>query len=273
MAISSRGYVFILLLALQFGMQPLFTKMFVRHDADKVMLVLGCEVLKFAIAIVLLFTENVKKGRESVANFTLSDSLRCGAILASVYAFQNILIQVGYQNMSGLLFNLLNQTKILFTAVMVYAFTGKTQSKAQIVALFMVLVVGIVLTLPKNEDNEEMKQVSLWSGVIPTLGAALLSGVGAGWSQRVTRKKSKSAYLFSAEISFYSSLNLVASVIFTSGFDTLYSRAVCFSLFNFLFTTTTTTTINNRLHYLRTTHNAGFLYLLMQLEEFLWVKS
>ena len=138
--ISPRGYLFIMLLAIQFGMQPLFTKTYVSRDADKVMLVLMCEVLKCVIAIALTFSS--KKGRESVGRFSLSDSLRSAAILAGLYAFQNILIQIGYQNVSGLLFNLLNQTKIVFTAIMVYLFTGKTQSRAQMFALLMVLVVG-----------------------------------------------------------------------------------------------------------------------------------
>ena len=213
-----------MLLAIQFGMQPLFTKTYVNRDADKVMLVLMCEVLKLAIAILLSVCS--KKGRESIGRFTLSESLRSAAILAGLYAFQNILIQIGYQNVSGLLFNLLNQTKILFTAIMVYLFTGKTQSRAQMFALFMVLVVGIVLTQPKEDLSEEGKRSAVWSGVVPTLGAAFLSGLGAGWSQRVTRKKNKSAYLFSAEISFYSSVHLVASIVLTSGFETLYPRAI-----------------------------------------------
>ena len=222
--ISPRGYIFIMLLAIQFGMQPLFTKTYVNRDADKVMLVLMCEVLKLAIAILLSVCS--KKGRESIRRFTLSESLRSAAILAGLYAFQNILIQIGYQNVSGLLFNLLNQTKILFTAIMVYLFTGKTQSRAQMFALFMVLVVGIVLTQPKEDLSEEGKRSAVWSGVVPTLGAAFLSGLGAGWSQRLTRKKNKSAYLFSAEISFYSSVHLVASIVLTSGFETLYPRAI-----------------------------------------------
>ena len=71
--ISPRGYLFIMLLAIQFGMQPLFTKTYVSRDADKVMLVLMYEVLECVIAIALTFSS--KKGRESVGRFSLSDSL------------------------------------------------------------------------------------------------------------------------------------------------------------------------------------------------------
>ena len=75
-----------------------------------------------------------------------------------------------------------------------------------------------------------MKRVSKmrFGPCVSDLGAALLSGLGAGWAQRLTRQKSKSAYLFSAEISFYSSAHLVASILFTSGFETLYPRANLF---------------------------------------------
>ena len=44
------------LLALQFGLQPLFSKANVSPGADKVPLVLLCELLKMCVAFVLLVT-------------------------------------------------------------------------------------------------------------------------------------------------------------------------------------------------------------------------
>ena len=56
----------------------------------------------------------------SVAHITQILSSLCTAR----YAFQNIMLQIAYANMDGLTFNLLNQTKILFTAVCLYLVVG-----------------------------------------------------------------------------------------------------------------------------------------------------
>ena len=45
-SVPARGWVFMGLLALQFGLQPLFSKANVSPSADKVPLVLLCELLK-----------------------------------------------------------------------------------------------------------------------------------------------------------------------------------------------------------------------------------
>ena len=227
-----RGWVFMGLLALQFGLQPLFSKANVSPEADKVPLVMLCELLKMLVAIILLVTEGGAEGMEAIRKWTLRGSLTAGAIPAAIYAVQNVFIQKGMQHCSGLIFNLLNQTKIIFTAVMVYVFMGRRQSGKQVIALAMVLVVGVVLSLPENfmdlaEATNSENNVEFWSGVMPTLAAALLSGVASGWSQRVMQGRARRhAYLFSAELSFFSAVYLLGKMIQGSGgsFDAVFSR-------------------------------------------------
>ena len=199
------------LLALQFGLQPLFAKKYISPEADKVSLVLLCELAKIVVAAVLLVTEGGGEGRSAMRSWRLGDSLASGAVPAAIYAVQNVCIQVGYQNLSGLLFNLLNQTKILFTAVMVYAFMGRVQSGPQVASLLLVLCVGVVLSLPEGgvgsifggaDDSDDSDDSGgggdFWLGIVPTLAASLLSGVASGWSQRVMQGKARRhAYLFS----------------------------------------------------------------------------
>ena len=220
--VPARGWLFMGLLACQFGLQPLVTKRHVSAGADKVPLVLLCEILKCAVASLLLVTEGGLAGRAALASWTLRESLAGGAVPAAIYAVQNVCIQVGYQHTSGLLFNLLNQTKIIFTAVMVYLFMGKRQSGPQLVALLLVLVVGVVLSLPptssvSSSESAGFGKFDFWQGIVPTILAALLSGVASGWSQRVMQGKAqRHAYLFSAELSLFSALFLLGKMITAS---------------------------------------------------------
>ena len=105
-----RGTIFLILLALQFGLQPVFTKENVSPDADKVALVFLCEILKTIVAFLALFGEG--DIRSVLSTWSLKDAITGGAVPAGVYAVQNVFIQIGYQHSSGLMFNLLNQTKI-----------------------------------------------------------------------------------------------------------------------------------------------------------------
>jgi len=216
------------LLACQFGLQPLFTKENVAPDADKVPLVLLCEVLKCVLALCALSLE--KNASTTLSTWSLTDSVVSGAVPAAMYAVQNVFIQIGYQHTTGLMFNLLNQTKIIFTAVCVYFVVGKRQSSMQMVALAMVLGVGIVLSLPPSKDSSpstnnadkvdmiDTTTFDLWYGVLPTLIAAFLSGIASAWSQKVMQgKKRRSASMFSAELSFFSSMFLFGKMLSVTG--------------------------------------------------------
>ena len=229
-SVPLRGWVFMALLALQFGLQPLFSKRHVSPGADKVPLVLLCELLKMCVACTLLVTEGGAEGQRALSRWRLRDALSGGAVPAAIYAVQNVCIQIGMQHCTGLLFNLLNQTKIIFTAVMVYAFMGRRQSRAQVVALTMVLVVGVVLSLPDDFSegaagnardaaaDDGVAGAYFWYGIVPTLAAAVLSGFASGWSQRVMQGKARRhAYLFSAELSLFSSLFLLGKMLHSGG--------------------------------------------------------
>ena len=126
-----RGYFFMLCLSLQFGLQPLFTQTCIEKGSHKPTLVLLCEVLKCIFAITLLYVDGGASGKEAMRRWSYKDALQCAGIPAAVYAFQNICIQMAYQNMDPILFNLLNQTKIVFTAIMVYVLMGKKQTFGQ----------------------------------------------------------------------------------------------------------------------------------------------
>jgi UDP-sugar transporter A1/2/3 len=219
----ARGYFFMVCLALQFGLQPLFTKACIHENAHKPSLVLLCEIMKMFLALILLFLDPTCK--KVLEKWSLRETFSKAGVPAAVYAFQNVCIQVSYQNTDPLTFNLLNQLKIVFTAIMVYVLLGKTQTGQQIIALFLLLVVGVVLCLPEGVLTGDIESSfaaiqgknDFMYGIVPCLVASICSGFASAYSQMVmSGKGQRNAYLFSAELSFCSGLFLLAGNIYTS---------------------------------------------------------
>jgi len=199
-----------LLLSLQFGLQPLLTKECVSKEVDKTVFVLALEMTKLLIGITILATSGSL--RDEAKRWTLGSSLSCAAVPAFIYAVQNVLIQIAYQNLSGLMFNLINQTKTLFAALFVWLFLGRGQSAMQCVALAMLAAATLVLTLSGGTDAEQA-QNSLTMGIAPIVAASALSGLASALCQRATQAvgggTGRNATVFSMELAVYSAASLL----------------------------------------------------------------
>eukprot|EP00501_MAST-03F_sp_TOSAG23-6_P002337 GSMAST32.ASY1.ANO1.2439.1 assembled CDS len=200
----ARGYFFLIFAAIQFGMQPILTRLFIPAKANKTTLVLLCEVFKFIIGISMLLLEDPAKGRFILSQWKLSDAIIISGGAGSIYAVQNVTIQIGYQNLDSLSFNLLNQTKILFTAIMLYFVLGRRQSLTQCFALVMLLISGTLLCLKeKGEANnvDGLRPNSLYYGVLPALASAVMSGTASALSQKAMQGTgNRNAYLYTCEL-------------------------------------------------------------------------
>ena len=135
------GYVFCLLLAAQYGLQP-FLKVFIADGVNKVSLVLGTELAKVLIGVVGMLLDgslasNFAGWNPRGAAFAVIPSL--------IYAAQNYLLVFGYQSMDSITFNCLNQSKLVSTALCLYLLFGTKQSVVQMVALAGLLVAGVML--------------------------------------------------------------------------------------------------------------------------------
>merc|ERR1711998_441328 len=78
-------------------------------------------------------------------NFSIGDSAAVGMIPAAIYALQNLCIQTAYPNLSVLLFNTLNQTKVIFSAIFLYILGGKKQTVPQTIALAIMSIASVRL--------------------------------------------------------------------------------------------------------------------------------
>ena len=178
-----------------------------------------------------------------LASWTLKRSLATAAFPAAVYALQNCLSQVAYVNLDSLTFNLLNQTKTLFAALCLYLVMGKKQSPQQLVALSLLLVAALTLNASGEGGGNNASSSSeaaasandggaaaggnleevvvasadytrFWLGVVPVVGAALLSGLAGALTQRTLHKTGRSASQLSLELAVYG----VGTLLLTSGY-------------------------------------------------------
>lgn len=227
-AISLPGYVYMVVSALEYSSTPLLTSAYFSSEADKKTYVAAIEVAKAVVSMVMYRFEETDI---NMSPWDLKSSLEMAALPAAMFTVQNICYQHAYQNLDGLTFNLLNQTKILFTAFFVRILLGQKLAPNQYVALGMLLGAGVIATLPAREpkeeaskeeaSKEEAKEVAdeadskaeenkaaldkAWKGAAPLIFASALSGLNSAISQRAMQGKApRSPYVYSTELSVYS---------------------------------------------------------------------
>ena len=107
--------IFLACLAVQVGIQPILARRYVDNRTHGATLVLAAEATKFVVCLAVLYGQD---GGKSVAKerrrWTLKSSVLGAGLPALVYAVQNSLVWIAYNNLTGLSFNLINQTKIMY---------------------------------------------------------------------------------------------------------------------------------------------------------------
>jgi len=161
------------------------------------------------------------------AGWNLKTSLQVAAAPAAVYAVQNLLIQLSYRHLDALLFNLINQSKLMFTAIFIYLVLGKKQTKVQCFALSLLVVAACILSSGGEATSRES---SFWLGYVPCISASVLSGFASSLSQRALQgaKIQRDSYLFSIELALYSTLTLLVSLPFTDDFAKIVDHGFFF---------------------------------------------
>jgi UDP-sugar transporter A1/2/3 len=128
------------------------------------------------------------------AAWRLRDSLAMAGFPALIYSVQNVLAQVAYQNLDGVTFNVINQTKTIFAAICLYFVMGQRQSIMQcasLVALFgMHLLAAPIANGPaaslvlSTQDAQSARVNSFELGIVPVFAASVLSGLAQALSQK-----------------------------------------------------------------------------------------
>jgi UDP-sugar transporter A1/2/3 len=232
-----------ILLALQFGAQPILTKSFTPKTISRSTVVLMQEVTKFVVSAGLLLLSG--RWAASVAGWTPQTWMVVAGLPAALYVVQNYCALMAYQNLPPVTFNVLNQTKTMSAALWCYLLMGRKQSKLQIISLLILSLAALVLekvvplpflgtkkdTTNREKDTGATKEASstdlatakqkahIVSGVVPVLMASLISGLAGALSQKSLQIWGRNSYFFSLELSAASLLILGSSLLAGSNPD------------------------------------------------------
>lgn len=158
---------------------------------------------------------------------TILGSWKAAGLPAIIYAFQNLLMLQGTYYLDGLTLNLINQTKIIFTAICVYLVLGKPQSGVQCIALLMLFASSILLTLEKPAGGQGTTDYESWLylGVVPVATASVLSGIASALSQRSLQVERQGQAAWIVPVQLSKSDICGASLSFASSMP---ETAICF---------------------------------------------
>ena len=162
--LSMKAIVYMTLLALQFGIQPIVTKQFMSKSVIKSTVILAQEIIKLLIGIVgICLGARTSTTTTTTTTTNLSSNIsmlsswsRLSLLPAALYYAQNLCSLMAYQNLDPLTYNVLNQTKTLSAAFCCYILTKKKQSTYQILALVLLLLSALVMEKILSIDTVSM---------------------------------------------------------------------------------------------------------------------
>lgn len=230
--LSPKALIFMILLAFQFGIQPILTQQFTSPEIIRSTVIFTQEIVKLLISIIGITLNTATKWKDVTSGWSIQSWLRMALLPATIYLIQNLCSLLAYQNLDAITYNVLNQTKTLSAALCCYLLMGKRQSKLQIVALVILLLAALVMegVLPLDleyfvnymsnaiiaDSNDTVKfyisSRHVSHGVIPVMLASFLSGLAGAITQKNLQSGGgRNALLFTMELSVASILILLVS--------------------------------------------------------------
>ena len=218
------GNAYMVLLALQFALQPIVTKNYASKKLIKGTYVFWLDVMRAVICISTLCL--TKSWTAATVGWNWRDAVVAAGLPSILYVAQNYFSLEAYQNLSPITFNVLNQTKTLSAALWCYVIIGHKLDIRQVGALGILLMAALVMenivplpfigrrTQKKSDLGADDETIPLsttatthdpvLSGVVPVLLASLLSGLAGALAQRALQTRQRNSLLFSLELAICS---------------------------------------------------------------------
>lgn len=170
------------------------------------------EGIKFVVAIVNMAIQGSLIFEIQQWEFALA--VKTTLLPSLIYVVQNYLNQSAVVLLDGVTFNILNQTKIIWAAILLYIMLQKHQSVQQIGALIILILGALCMTLaPHKTSTSSSKSTDAYymTGVCQALIAAVLSAFAGTIIQKALQSHQRNAYLVTIELSVFGLLSLFLS--------------------------------------------------------------
>ncbi|GAX11316.1 hypothetical protein FisN_15Lh246 [Fistulifera solaris] len=220
--ISGEAVIYLALLALQFGLQPILMQRYAPVGIIRSTVVILQEVTKFLFSGSILLVN--QSWSSALQDWSTRGFLTEAVLPAGLYGIQNVAYLMAVQTLDPLTFNVLAQTKTLSAALCCYLLLGRKQSRTQIIALLLLLWAALIMEgvifidftryWERDTSSSEWEWHHLTHGVLPILLSTFISGLAGALSQGALQHKN--SYLFSMELCAAQSLLLVTSLCFSS---------------------------------------------------------
>lgn len=262
-AASSTSLVYMALLAVQFGTQPILTQKYAGKDSAIVKRTyVGVQDLtRIAFCLLgLAWSSSSQPASILPAVARYRPALALVMFPAALYALQNYCSLTAYQSLDPITYNVLNQTKTIAAAVWCYFLLRQPQSPQQMAALVLLVVAALVmenqnpfqfLTNRKGGADESsntagvvgegaeesLKRRQRRTGLAAILTASMTSGLAGAWTQRCLQAGQRpcNSLVFSMELSIVSFVLLVASAVLKPSPESKESEESSLSLMRQLF--------------------------------------
>lgn len=211
---SFRSTIFLVALAAQVGIQPLLMHWFAADANNVTVKVAVIEGMKLTAAAVMLFQSG--SFWNELLKWEFKEAAYSTFLPALIYAWQNYLNQSAVIILDGVTFNILNQTKIIWTALFVYVMLGRIQSKQQIVAMLLLISGAVIMTNASSSKKHDKENLRYLEGVIKSLIAAATSGLAGTIVQKSLQHAQRNPYIVTIELSAFAIGGLMVSALGTN---------------------------------------------------------
>jgi solute carrier family 35 (UDP-sugar transporter), member A1/2/3 len=185
---SAASSVYMMLLALQFGLQPILTQKYAGRETSilKTTYVGVQDVTRFTICglgllLPMLSSTGSFRGLVAAVAAALASYHPSWEVLvpAVLYSLQNYCSITGYQSLDAITYNVLNQTKTLFAALWCFALLQQRQSIPQMVALVMLVAAAFIMETSQQAPPGKPQQHNKQQGSVPATSGSPPGSIAA----------------------------------------------------------------------------------------------
>jgi len=199
--VTSFGQLSMFVVAFQFAFQPYLIHWFLQTMPKSTFYILQ-ESFKILIGVSTLSLGG--KMAEQWDIWKLKECIRLAFVPAGLYVIQNLSNLAAAERIDGLTFNVLNQTKVIFSAIFLDVLCIKRHTWKQYFGLFILFTAAAIMTASdlKSSSNSGIDEEWKW-GIIYAMVGASLSGLNSALIQQALQALDRNSIVLTIELAVF----------------------------------------------------------------------